>query len=230
MTKTLLITGCSRGIGLGLAQSYAEDGWEVLACCRDPKSAGALLDLAERQTSMETLALDVTDADAIADLAASLSRRPIDLLINNAGIYGPRGAFGSVDYQAWAQVFATNTMAPLRLAEALLPNLEAGTGKCIANLSSKVGSIAENTSGNSYIYRSSKTALNMVCKSMAIDLANKGITVLALHPGWVKTDMGGPNALISVAESVEGLRRVIDGAGPEQSGHFYEFSGKELPW
>ncbi|MCG8504876.1 MAG: SDR family oxidoreductase, partial [Sphingomonadales bacterium] len=193
---TVLITGASRGIGLGLVRHYAAAGWQVLACCREPEAVDA-------PAGVERIALDVADDARIAALADGLAGRPIDLLINNAGIYGPRDAVvGNVKSADWLEVLRVNTIAPMMVTQALLPNIRAGNRKIIAIVSSKVGSIADNSSGNSYIYRSSKTAVNQVSKSLSIDLRAEDITVVALHPGWVQTDMGGPNALISTETSI----------------------------
>ena len=221
---TVLITGASRGIGLGLVRHYAAAGWQVLACCRDPEAVDAPDDV-------ELIALDVADDARIAGLADGLAGRPIDLLINNAGIYGPRDAVvGNVKPSDWLEVLRVNTIAPMMVTQALLPNIRAGEGKIIAIVSSKVGSIADNSSGNSYIYRSSKTAVNQVSKSLSIDLRAEGITVVALHPGWVQTDMGGPNALISTETSIDGMTALLDRLTPDDSGKFFNYDGAEIPW
>lgn len=221
---TVLITGASRGIGLGLARHYAAAGWQVLACCRNP-------DAVDAPDGVELIALDVADDSQIAALADALAGRPIDLLINNAGVYGPRDAVvGNVKSEDWLAVLRINTVAPLMVTQALLPNIRAGDGKIIAIVSSKVGSIADNSSGNSYIYRSSKTAVNQVAKSLSIDLEGAGITAVALHPGWVRTDMGGPNALISTETSVQGLTTLLDRLTPGDSGKFFNYDGAEIPW
>ncbi len=230
-TPTLLITGANRGLGLEFARQYAADGWRVIACCRKPDAADKLRALAEAHPAIEIHALDVTDGEQLAALAASLRDQPIDLLLSNAGIYGPRGAnFGNVPADDWLRVFEVNSVAPLMLAQAFADNVAASEHKRIAVVSSKMGSIDDNGSGGSYIYRSSKTAVNMVVKSLSIDLAERGITVVTLHPGWVRTDMGGPNAEISVEQSIAGMKAVLDGAGPAQSGHFIEYDGNPIPW
>ncbi|WP_066965515.1 SDR family oxidoreductase [Microbulbifer sp. Q7] len=231
MSGTILITGCNRGIGLEMARQFAKDGWKVIATCRNPSAAWELSELAEAHNNLEIHPLDVTDYGQLADLAHSLRDCPVDVLVSNAGYYGPKGvALGSLDVEEWLKVLEANTIAPCKLVEAFLPNLAAGSQKVIGVLSSKVGSIEDNTSGGGYLYRSSKTAVNQVVKSLAIDLADQGITVLALHPGWVKTDMGGPNALISVKDSVKGLRQVLLEADERNSGHFYNYDGSPIPW
>lgn len=228
---TILITGANRGIGLELSEQFAADGWQVLACCRNPADADALREMSNRYPSVEVFALDVTDYDQVTALAQQLGGRPIDILLNNAGIYGPKGVgFGETDAATWRQVLEVNTIAPMMLVQALVEQVASSRQKLVAMISSKVGSIADNSSGGSYIYRSSKTALNQVVKSLSIDLAGRGIAVLSLHPGWVQTDMGGPNAEISTAESVSGLKTILQTAGLDQSGQFLEYNGNPIPW
>jgi NAD(P)-dependent dehydrogenase (short-subunit alcohol dehydrogenase family) len=228
---TILITGANRGIGLELTRQFADDGWAVLACCRNPADASDLQQLCERYPSIETLTLDVTDYAQMQSLAVQLQDRPIDILLSNAGIYGPRGAnFGDVDAAAWREVLEVNTIAPLMLAQAFVEQVGASRHKLIAVISSKMGSIADNGSGGSYIYRTSKTAVNQVVKSLANDLAGQGISVISLHPGWVQTDMGGANAEINTATSAAGLKTVLQAAGTAQSGQFFEYNGDAIPW
>ncbi|MFQ5775502.1 MAG: SDR family oxidoreductase [Kiloniellaceae bacterium] len=228
---SVLITGASRGIGLAFARSFAGDGWRVHACCRNPDKARDLRALCEASGGAATVhRLDVTDGLKVASLARELAEEAIDILLNNAGVYGPKTGFGETDYDKWLPVFAVNTLAPMRMAERFVEHVARSRRRLIVNISSWMGSIAENTSGGAYVYRSSKAALNMVCKSLAIDLAPRGITAVVLHPGWVKTDMGGPNAAITPAESVEGMRLVIDRLTAKDSGKFLSFDGSEIPW
>ena len=230
-TSTILMTGANRGIGLELARQFAADGWQVLACCRNPDAAVDLQALQEDYATLEIHSLDVIDYDQLAALSQSLSDRPIDILLNNAGIYGPKGTgFGEVDPEAWREVLEVNTIAPLMLTQAFVEQVAASRRKLVAMISSKVGSIADNSSGGSYLYRSSKTALNQVVKSLSIDLAGRGISVISLHPGWVLTDMGGPNAEISTSESVAGLKAILQSAGLAESGQFIEYNGNSIPW
>jgi NAD(P)-dependent dehydrogenase (short-subunit alcohol dehydrogenase family) len=227
---SVLITGANRGIGLELARQYAADGWRVHACCRNPAGADALVAALKGHDAL-VHPLDVTDAAAIAALRATLEHEPIDVLINNAGIIGGQHqALGDIDYDVWEQTIRTNVFAPYRVAEALVDLVAAGERRIIANVSSLMGSIADNSSGGRYIYRSSKTALNMVVVNLAQDLAEQGITVLAFHPGWVKTDMGGPNATVTPHESAAGMRKVIAEAGLDQSGGFFNYDGRVLAW
>jgi NAD(P)-dependent dehydrogenase (short-subunit alcohol dehydrogenase family) len=230
MAKTVLITGANRGIGLELAHQYLNVGWTVLACCREPGQAQRLSALVGED--LEIFPLDVRDPQSIAALAAALRERPIDVVINNAGIAGPREGqrLGALADEAWLDVLSTNTLGPARVAEALLENLARSDSPVLVTLSSVMGSIANNDSGGYYAYRSSKAAVNAVMKSMATDLRARGITVLLVHPGWVRTDMGGPQATISVEESAAGIREVIDEAKPEASGSFVDYTGAALPW
>lgn len=229
MKNTVLITGTSRGIGLEFTKQYAEDGWQVLACCRAPERALALQHLAQAHDNIELINLDVADFAQIDAAALQLKNHAIDVLINNAGVY-PESSLGDVDFNDWATAFKINSMAPLKMAEAFLPNIVKSQHKKIATLSSKMGSIDDNTSGGSYIYRSTKTAANMVMKSLAVDLEQYGISVVTLHPGWVLTDMGGQNALINTQTSVSGLRKVIADLSPENSGRFVAYNGQEIAW
>ena len=175
--------------------------------------------------------MDVTDPDSIHAAAAELDEEPIDLLLNNAGIIGPQGqTIGNIDYEAWAKVLAVNTMGPVRVSEAFVKHVARSDRKLIVTLTSGMGSIADNTSGGSIVYRSSKAAVNMVMRSLAIDLAPRGITCVVINPGWVRTDMGGPNATLEASESVSAMRRVIATLGPEQSGQFFNYTGREYPW
>jgi NAD(P)-dependent dehydrogenase (short-subunit alcohol dehydrogenase family) len=178
------------------------------------------------------LRLDVADFGQMDALAVELSGQPIDVLLNNAGIYGDseHGAFGALDYAAWERTLRVNLVAPVRMAECFLPNLLLGERRLIVSLSSLMGSIADNQGGGSLLYRSSKAALNAAMKTLSIDLRFKRVGVLILHPGWVRTDMGGGNAPLSVEESVDGMLRVIEDFSPEQSGAFFNYAGKRLPW
>jgi len=225
----LFITGANRGIGLEMVKQFAQSNWKISACCRNPATATELFALAQENTDIKLYALDVTDYQAVTNLADELKDVSFDLLINNAGIYGPKGSsLDNQDIEAWRQVFETNTIAPLKLIQAFTPHVAASEGKRIAVLSSKMGSISDNQSGSAYIYRSSKTALNQVIKSLSIDLSPQRIQVIALHPGWVRTEMGGPNGLIDTTESVTGLKSVM--TSEIKTGHFYNYDGSEIAW
>jgi len=231
--KTTLITGANRGIGLEFSRQYAADGWRVLACSRYPEKSDELNQLAARYPELiKVHALDVADHVQIDRLAQLLADESIDLLINNAGIYpdSDKSGFGHTDYAGWIQAFRINTMAPLKMAETFAAQIARGKQKTIVTITSKMGSIADNSGGGSYLYRSSKAAVNMVVKSLAIDLKPLGITAVVFHPGWVKTDMGGPNALISAEQSVSGIRQVISRLTLADSGKFFGYDGQVIPW
>ena len=231
--KTLLITGANRGIGLEFCNQYAADGWRVLACCRDPGKADALNKLAARYLNLiQVHALDVTAHAQIEQLARTLSLETIDLLINDAGVYpaADKLGFGHTDYAEWMTAFNINTMAPLKMVEAFINQIARSKLKLIVTITSQMGSIDDNSSGGSYLYRSSKAAANMVVKSLAVDLKGRGITSVAFNPGWVKTDMGGPNAMIPVEQSVADMREVIDGLTLADTGTFIGNDGVVIPW
>jgi len=223
--KTVMITGANRGLGLELARQYAADGWRVLATCRHPEKADALQAL-----DVTVAALDVGDAAAVRTLAETWRDETIDILINNAGIYGAKSSLGGLDYENLAEVLAINTLAPIRVAETFLDQVARGEDKIIAMVTSKMGSIADNGSGGSYVYRSSKAALNAATKSLALDSRDRGIRCVLLHPGWVRTDMGGPNGLIDAPESCSGMRRVLADLADDAICGFYDYAGKEIPW
>jgi len=235
MHKTILITGANRGIGLELVKQYWAGGWQVYATCRAPEVASNLAELTSQSAGkIQMVPLDVLNEKSLARIKQMLKGEPLDLLFCNAGVYGPTKAFGaalgSIDTEAWEHVFKVNTVAPLRLVETFLPNLEQGADKKIAMMSSKMASISDNSSGGSYIYRSSKAALNAVTRSLAVDLADKNFKVVCVHPGWVQTDMGGENALISTSESVQGIKKLLDELKIEQSGYFWNFNGDSISW
>ena len=229
MSKTVLITGANRGIGLEFVRQYLQDGWRVLATCRQPEAAKALNALQDQYPQgLRVEELNVTDWAAVKALGKVFKNETIDLLINNAGLYGDRSqSLGQTDVDDWLNVLAANTIAPLKVVEALLPCLAPEAR--IATLTSLMGSMADNGSGGNYVYRSSKAGLNAVIKSLSLDLEGRHICVL-FHPGWVLTDMGGPGAMISVDTSVSGMRSVIEQLTPEHSGSFLRYDGKELPW
>jgi NAD(P)-dependent dehydrogenase (short-subunit alcohol dehydrogenase family) len=206
------------------------DGWQVYAACRDPSSATELRRLANpSDQKLQIMALDVTDATSIRAAATELDGQAIDLLLNNAGVMGPRDqTIGNIDYDAWAKVLDANTMGPMRVSEAFVDQVARSDRKLIVTLG--MGSLADNTSGGSIAYRSSKAAVNMVMRSLAIDLAPRGITCVVVNPGWVQTDMGGSHARISPTESVTKLRRLIDTLRPAQSGEFFNYDGRKYPW
>jgi NAD(P)-dependent dehydrogenase (short-subunit alcohol dehydrogenase family) len=176
-------------------------------------------------------ALEMSDKGSLDRLALELKSVPLDLLIANAGVTGPRGmAPELVDRESWVETLSVNVIGPIALAGVLKPNLEKGRQKKLVALSSRLGSIASNDSGGLYIYRSSKAALNAAWRSLAIDWQPLGLTCVIVSPGWVRTDMGGPHAELDPTQSVTGIKRLIDGFGPDASGRFFNWSGEELPW
>ena len=210
---------------------FLKDNWQVIATCRDIKCADELNQLKADYKLLHVYELDITDYQQMAVLSSTLHDLKIDVLLNNAGLYGPKGyGFGNCDVNAWRDVFEANVIAPTKLAEAFVSQVLNSELKIIAALSSRVGSHTENTKGGGYIYRSSKAALNSVVKSLSNDLLPQGIKTVALHPGWVQTEMGGPNALISAQESAIGLKQVIESLTEEQSGGFYSYKGEQIPW
>lgn len=230
--KTVLITGANRGIGLEHARRFAARGARVFATARAPADAAELQALAaDRELHVEVLGYEAGDAEAPARLKAALGGTPLDLLFANAGAIGDKGkSFGSIDVDDVLQLICINALAPLKLAEALADNVAASQRKLIAFQSSRMGSIGDNDAGGYYAYRLSKGALNMVAKNVSIDLKPRGVTVVALHPGWVRTRMGGENAPVSVDESVAGQQRLFDSLTPAHSGRFFNYEGSELPW
>jgi NAD(P)-dependent dehydrogenase (short-subunit alcohol dehydrogenase family) len=229
---TVLITGANRGLGFEFARQYVADGWRVFAACRDPAAAKELRQLASESTDMlRVISMEVTDAESVRKAAAQINNVPIDLLINNAGISGPSGqTTGNVDYAAWARVFDVNTMGPLRLIETFADHVARSDRRLVVTITSGMGSLADNTSGGSIVYRTSKAAVNMVIRSAAIDLAQRRIACVLVNPGWVKTDMGGPHARLTPQQSVAALRRLIETFNSTHSGRFYNYDGREYPW
>lgn len=224
---TLLITGANRGLGLEFVKHYAAAGWRIHACARDPE-VPALKAVAG---DIRRHALDATDWSGLTGLAASLKGEPIDLMLANAGVSGPEAAdFGSIDPAVWTRTFVTNALAPVKLAEALVDNVAASDRKLMVAISSRLGSIALNETGGRYAYNASKSALNMGWKSLSCDLKARGITCVVLHPGWVSTDMGGPQAPVTPPQSIAGMTKVIAGITAADSGTFINFDGAPLPW
>lgn len=215
---TVLITGANRGIGLELARQYSADGWTVIATVREESAQLGEL-------GVEVSRLDMRDFDAVVRFGQAIDT--LDLLIANAGTYGPRNPANAQDAEAWSETFAVNTIAPFLLAQSVLPAVERSGGKLIG-ISTKMGSIDDNSSGGFVAYRSSKSALNSAWKSLAVD--NRTVICAVLHPGWVQTRMGGESAPLSPEDSVAGMRRVIQGLGRDQSGGFFAYNGAEIPW
>jgi len=220
--STILVTGAGRGLGHELARQYAAEGWRVIGTVRSRE--------AKLPASVERQIADATDRKQIAALGKALRGVPIDVLFCNAGISGKRGmALGSFDYDSWEEVLRVNLLGAAAVTEALLPNVLAGSRKLIAMMSSRLGSIAE-ASGMTLPYATSKAALNMLVKGLAATLASEGVIVVALSPGWVRTDMGGASAPLAPETSVAGLRQVIAGLRAADSGKFLSHDGSPIPW
>lgn len=223
--RTVLITGANRGIGLELARQYGAAGWHVIATARRPEAATEL-----QETGADVLQLDVTDQASVDSLARELAGRPIDILINNAGVQSLMWTLAEIEISEFERLLAVNTIGPVRVSRALLPNLRSGELRKIINVTSNLGSIADNTDGGFYGYRESKAALNMFTRSMAAELDREGFICIVLHPGWVKTDMGGTSAPLNVQDSVLGMRKVIEDLGSADNGTFWTHAGEQMAW
>ena len=214
---TVLITGANRGLGLEFAHHYAADGWDVVATAREVSPELERL-------SVRVERLDMADLEAVSTFGEQLNA--LDLLIANAGTYGPKDAENADDARAWLDTLTVNTIAPYLLAKSVQPLVETSGGKLIA-ISTRMGSIEDNSSGGFLAYRSSKAALNIAWRNLALDTK---VTAAVLHPGWVKTRMGGGGAPLEPAASVAGMRAVIDRLGPKDSGGFFGYDGGRIPW
>jgi len=229
MRMTVVITGAGRGIGRRLVELYLDAGDQVVAGVRDP-AAVRELQQGSGGGDLEVCALDVRDGGSVQRLADALGGRRVDLLINNAGVMGgDRQSLDDMDYDAWRDALEVNTLAPFRVTTALLPNLARAPQPKIITLTSQMGSLSRNSPG-AFAYRSSKAAANKVMQVLALDLKARGMIVCPMHPGWVRTDMGGPNAAISVEDSARGLVEVIERLGMAESGRFWTWDGAEHPW
>jgi len=237
----ILITGCSRGLGLEMVKQLApKNTGKIFASCRAPEDAIELGKLAEQHENIFVTQLDVTNLNSFKDLNDNIKKfcgtDGLNILVNNAGVSPKSTRINLVTPEQMTETFFCNVVAPLMLTKSLIPMLGQGAqtsdkNSLVVNLSSILGSIAENTKqGGLYPYRSSKTALNSVTKSLSIDLASLKICAVSVHPGWVQTDMGGKNAPLTSQQSIEGVLGLIDGFEIEQNGGFYDNFGKVLPW
>ncbi|WP_294171294.1 SDR family oxidoreductase [uncultured Sphingomonas sp.] len=217
---TVLITGANRGLGLEFVRQYQAEGWTVVAARRNPSEALSALSVREE-------ALDMGDLEAVSGFADRLDSN-LDLLVANAGIYGPPEVSSVEDGQAWLEVFGVNCIAPTLLARSVLPLVQQARGKMVA-ISSRMGSITDSSAG-SIAYRSSKAALNMAWHVLALEAANSGVTIATLNPGWVQTDMGGASAPLAASESIRQMRAVIADLSPSGNGGFFDRTGEALPW
>ncbi|MGI9219704.1 MAG: SDR family oxidoreductase [Woeseiaceae bacterium] len=224
-TGTVLITGANRGIGLELARQYADQGWTVIGTARRPAAADDLNAL-----DVRVVQLDVTDPASVDNMADTLTGVAIDVLINNAGILPVMRGIDDIDIATYTQILDVNTIGPVRVTQALMPNLRAGDMKKIMNTTSGLGSISGNRSGGYFGYRESKAALNMFTLTLARELAPDGFTCIVVNPGWVRTDMGGPTAPTSVQQSASGIRSVISKITTADNGTFWNFEGGNEAW
>ena len=228
---TILVTGANRGLGIEFVEQYLNEGNEVIATYRNENSSMDLIEMGNERSNLKLLQLDVSSKKSLNSFAENLGDSPIDIFINNAGVYGPRNSsFGNVDEENWIHAIKINAIAPILLTQLIIKNIRLGADKKLIYITSKMGSIDDNKGGGAYVYRSSKTALNAVVKSLSVDLENEGMTVSLIHPGWVKTDMGGPNALIDKDTSVRGMTEVISNLDISSTGNFYNYDGSIIPW
>ncbi len=230
---SVVVTGSNRGLGLEWVRQYAEADWRVYATCRRPQEAHELQAMATTWPGVSVHRLDVTVPEEIADFTAELQSASLDLLINNAGVYFERWGkdrLGGIDYAHWQRTFEVNTLGPMRVTEALLAPLSRSERGLACHISSHMGSLADIRSANDYAYRSSKAALNASGRGLAHELAGFGIGLLILHPGWVRTRMGGDSAPYTATQSVSGMRALVDGFSMAQSGAFLRFDGVTMPW
>lgn len=229
--ERVLITGASRGIGLALAERFLAGGWRVFAACRAPERAAELAALAERAGgALSVHPLEVTRADQREALREAVGSK-LDVLMNNAGTWGQLPSeFGDTGREAWLQGFDTNVIAAMQMMETFAGALAASGRGRILNVTSRMGSIADNDSGGCYAYRAAKAALNAVTRSAALDLRPRGIAVACVHPGWVRTQMGGASAPLAPAESAAGLVALAGALTVDGAGRFYNHDGGELPW
>jgi len=223
--RTVLVTGANRGLGLEFARQYAAAGWQVIGTARRPDAATDL-----RALEVRVMQLDVTDDTSVDRLVHDLANQPIDLLINNAGVAMGGETFADTKFDEVERTLAVNTIGPMRVTRALLPNLRRGKAKQIVSITSGLGSIAENEIGRFYGYRESKAALNMFVRSLAANLRDEGFICVVMSPGWVKTDMGGPEAPLAPSESIKGMREVIDRLTTKDTGQFWAYDGKQRKW
>lgn len=231
--SSILITGSNRGLGLEWSGQYALAGWRVYATCRHPEQADALHQLAASNHRLTVHRLDVTHDEEITALARELDGEPVDVLINNAGVYFEKFLdedIGNIDYGQWEETFRVNSLGPMRVSAAFTDHLARSERRLVVAITSHMGSIAEIGTPGSYAYRSSKAALNAAMKGLSVALEPRGIGVLMLHPGWVQTRMGGPGATLTTETSVRGMRKLVENFRLADSGHFYRFDGSTIPW
>ncbi len=238
---SILITGASRGLGLEMCRQYADAGWRVFACCRNPETASGLAPIVDAANGAVTLhKMDVDDAAQVDAVAEELSGTPIDILVNNAGLadaYGT-GVFEgnddpdlkNYDMDEWLQILNTNVVSVGRVTGAFAGHVAASDRKLIMMMASGLSSVGNTWQAGRYAYRTSKAALNILMRGVGAWLEPQGITVVSVAPGWTRTELGGPNAHNSVEEAIEGVRAVLDRLTIEDTGSYWNYDGKRLPW
>jgi NAD(P)-dependent dehydrogenase (short-subunit alcohol dehydrogenase family) len=228
---TVLITGASRGIGFGLAEECLRRGWDVVATARNASASSALASLGKLYgTQLRTFPLDLTDDGQTEACGEFLGDEGIDFLISNAVASERSLDFPSITYQSWERAFRVNAYATLKLSQVLFEHVARSQKRTIVAISSLMASTAELQDGSRYTYRASKAALNVVTRNLAADLAGRGVIVVSMHPGWVRTSLGGPSAPLSVRESARGIVAVMDALRPSDSGCFFDYRGMRIPW
>jgi NAD(P)-dependent dehydrogenase (short-subunit alcohol dehydrogenase family) len=228
---TALVTGANRGIGLELARQLLDRGDTVFATCRDPAAAPELQALAKTSPALTILAMEVTDAASIARAVEKVDGAPIDILINNAGIIGPkRQSSLDMDFDGWLTTLDVNTLGPLRVLQAFLPNLSLNDQAYVLTVTSRMGSLTASPATDRIAYRASKAALNRLMLAAAGDLNSRNIAVAVAHPGWVQTDMGGAQAALTPSESARGLIEVVDHMTLSNTPRFFDHDGSTISW
>lgn len=231
--NSVLVTGSNRGLGLEWVRQYSKAGWRVYATCRFPEQADELQALASQSDYMTIHRLDVTRDDQLSEIVKDLAGESIDILVNNAGVYHEqwgKDPLGKINYDDWQHTFAVNTLGPMRVSEAFIENIARSKKRLIVAITSHMGSIADIASGNDYAYRSSKAALNAAMKGLSFEAATRNVGVLILHPGWVRTRMGGESAPLTTQQSVEGMRKPVENFNLSESGSFFRYDGTPIPW
>lgn len=229
----ILITGSNRGLGLEWVRQFLNLGWHVYATCRHPNQAEDLKRLQQNHNTLSLHQLDITHPEDVQYIAQELSDIELDILVNNAGVYFERWGkdkLGRIDYDAWLESFKVNTLGAVRITEALRTALTRGDKRLVVTITSHMGSLEDIRSPNDYAYRSSKAALNTVMKGLAYELEQDGIGIMLVHPGWVRTRMGGRSAPLSAKESVSNMRKLVERFTLADSGRFYRHDGVIIPW
>ena len=234
---TVLITGANRGLGLEFVRQYQDKNVIIHTCCRKPDAANELNALADTSGGLiKVHRMEVSDPSQVSSVADALKGVSIDRLINNAGILGTiidqpgNSAFGNLDYNVWEETMRVNVLSPFRICEAFVEHVAASDEKLMVFLSTHMASITELADGGFYPYRSSKAALNLVIKGLSIDLKDRGVRTLALHPGWVKTDMGSQAAAVDIPDSIAGMKDVISGFKAPRTGEFINYDNSPIQW